>query len=289
MARLGFHRPILWLYHADRLPFVGQFDERLVVYDCVDEYSTFPSVKTPRQRARLIDQEAALLRTADVVFATTRSLAARKGEIASNTHFVPNVGDIAHFGRVAGGGLSAPDEIRSLPQPRIGYVGAFARFRIDLDLVDYLARERTHWSFVMIGPVTDEAGDSCLPRRPNLHWLGPRSYEDLPAYLAGLQACFLPYALNPYTANAFPMKFHEFLGTGIPLVATALPALEDYADVVPLARSHEEFLLKLTAALEADTVAARNRRLQVAAANSWEHRIGTMTRLVRERLAATTR
>lgn len=284
LACLGFRRPVLWLYGGEQHPLVGSFGERLVVYDCVDEYTTFPWVTTEALRARIAADEQRLLRSADVVFAITPGLAVRKRRVNPHTYVVPNVGDTAHFGRVHREPLGVPREVSRIPRPRIGYVGAFARYRIDFALVDYLARQRPDWSFVMIGPVTDEAGEACLPRRPNLHWLGARDYEELPPHIAGFDACFLPYDLNRHTLNAFPLKFHEFLATGKPVVSTVLPALEEYADVVPLARTHEEFLSSLQQILTVDPPASRARRLAVAAANSWEHRVGRMTEIIRQHL-----
>lgn len=284
MARLGFQRPILWLYHGEQYPFIGSFNERLVVYDCVDEYTTFPSVKTDAERARIQIMEERLLRSADIVFAVTQYLADRKRRLNPNTYLVPNAGDVAHFGRVHREILRVPEDISRIPRPRLGYIGALARHRINFDLVDYLARERPDWSFIMIGPVTDDAGDSVLPRRSNLHWLGPRDYEELPAYIAGFDACFLPYDVNSHLPDAVPLKFHEFLGTGKPFVCTAFPTLDQYDQVIPLARTRQEFLSHLQAVLENDSPEARGHRLKVAARNSWDHRIRRMTDLICEHL-----
>lgn len=285
MKRLGFDRPILWLYHAEQYPLIGSFGERLVIYDCVDEYTTFPSLKTAAARQALAAMEERLLRTADIVFATNPALATSKRLLNPHTYFVPNVGDVAHFGRVHRAPTPVPADLRTIPRPRIGYVGALARYRIDFGLIESLARNRPRWSFVLIGPVTDEAGESVLPRRENIFWLGGRDYDDLPSYIGGFDACMLPYDINPYTSHAFPLKFHEFLGTGRPVVATALPAFAPYAGVVPLARTHDEFLESLEAILLGESQEARERRLEVAAANSWEHRIGRMTEIIKARLA----
>jgi glycosyltransferase involved in cell wall biosynthesis len=224
--------------------------------------------------------EKNLLRSADIVFAITQNLADRKRRLNPNTYLVPNVGDVAHFGRVHREILQVPEDIIRIPRPRLGYIGALARYRINFGLVDYLARERPDWSFIMIGPVTDEAGDSVLPRRPNLHWLGPRDYEELPGYITGFDACFLPYDINDHTSNAFPLKFYEFLATGKPLVCAAFPALEEYTSLVPLPRTQESFLSSLEAVLKNDSREAQEHRLKVASVNSWEHRIRRMTDLI---------
>ena len=127
--------------------------------------------------------------------------------------------DVAHFAK-ARGEITAPADQDGLPGPRLGYVGVIDE-RLDLGLIDAIAASHPEWSIVMVGPVV-KISEEDLPRRPNLHYLGGKAYEALPAYLAGWDVALMPFALNEATRFISPTKTPEYLSAGCPVVSTAI-------------------------------------------------------------------
>jgi glycosyltransferase involved in cell wall biosynthesis len=209
---------VLWYYTPMALRFTRDLDCDLCVYDCMDELTAFRFA--PPDLAGL---EAELLSRADLVFTGGPSLYAAKAGRHPHVHCFPSSVDVRHFGR-ARGKLADPADQAPIPRPRIGYFGVIDE-RMDLDLVAQAAAALRDVQFVMIGP-TAKIDPHTLPRAPNLHWLGPRSYADLPAYIAHWQAAWMPFALNDATRFISPTKTPEFLAAGLPVTATAV------ADVV---------------------------------------------------------
>jgi glycosyltransferase involved in cell wall biosynthesis len=113
---------------------------------------------------------------------------------------------------------------------------------------------------------------SVLSREPNLHLLGLRPYDQLPAVLRGADAALIPYALNDLTASIFPMKVYEYLAAGLPVVATPLPSLQG-VDGVVMAADADSTVARLEELLAGDTQEARAERSKLASGHSWDARV----------------
>jgi len=216
-------RLIAWFYTPMALEFAGHLAPDVTVYDCMDELSAFRGA--PPGLLRL---EQALLDRADLVFTGGRSLYEAKRDRHPRVFCFPSSIDAAHFGQ-ARARRPDPADQAGIPRPRIGFFGVVDE-RMDLDLVRALAERRPDWRFVMIGPVA-KIDPEALPRLPNLRWLGGKSYADLPAYLSGWDAGFMPFALNESTRFISPTKTPEFLAAGLPVVSTPiLDVVRDYGE-----------------------------------------------------------
>ncbi len=212
---------VAWFYTPMAMGFAGHLDAGVTVYDCMDELSAFHFASP-----RLLLLERHLFRRADLVFTGGRSLYEGKRARHSSVHCFPSSIDAAHFGRArpGGGGDGEPADQAAIPHPRVGFFGVVDE-RMDLALLGAVAALRPDWQFVMIGPVAKIDPDD-LPRAGNVHWLGGRGYADLPAYLSGWDAGFMPFALNEATRFISPTKTPEYLAAGVPVVSTPI------ADVV---------------------------------------------------------
>jgi len=227
----------------------------------------------------LIARENALFDTVDLVFTGGRSLYESKRDRHDDVHCFPSSVDHAHFGRQ---GVADHADQAALPHPRLGYYGVIDE-RLDLSLVAALADAHADWQVVMVGPLAKIAPES-LPRRPNLHWMGQRRYDELPAFLSGWDVCLMPFALNASTRFISPTKTLEYLAAGKPVVSTPIrDVAHQYARVVPVAADAAGFVAACEAILErdADEVAA----FQAAAANtvsatSWDRTAGVMQTLL---------
>lgn len=209
---------ITWYYTPMALAFSAHLQPDVCVYDCMDELSAF---KNPP--AGLAEREAQLFGAADVVFTGGESLYQAKRRRHPRVHAFPSSIDASHFGEARAAVDDPPDQ-RPVPHPRIGFFGVIDE-RMDLALVARTAEQLPDVQFVMVGPVV-KIDPAMLPQRPNLHWLGGKSYSDLPSYLGNWSAGWMPFALNESTRFISPTKTPEFLAAGLPVVSTAV------ADVV---------------------------------------------------------
>ncbi len=214
VAELGGSPAVCWYYTPMALAFAGHLRPGVTVFDSMDELSAFRGASP-----RLLLLERRLLRQADLVFAGGRSLYEAKRQLHSDVHLFPSSVDVAHFAAARRPALGAgPADQAGIAAPRIGFFGVVDE-RMDLALVGELAQLRPAWQVVMLGPVV-KIDPAELPRAPNLHWLGMKAYAELPAYLAGWDAGFMPFALNEATRFISPTKTPEFLAAGVPLVST---------------------------------------------------------------------
>ena len=212
----------VWYYTPMALPFSNHLRPRLTIYDCMDELSAFLGAPP-----LLIEQERQLLKRADTVFTGGYSLYEAKQKRHSQVYAFPSCIDFDHFVKArpiqAGLGKSYlidPVDQRAIAGPRIGFCGVIDE-RLDLTLIDKLAHRRPDWQFIFLGPVVKINPDE-LPKGPNLHYLGMKSYDDLPAYFSNWQAAIMPFAINEATRYISPTKTPEFLAAGLPVVSTPI-------------------------------------------------------------------
>ena len=248
LAKLGMKRPMVWTYNPMVWSWVNMLPRDLLVYHCVDDLSAQPGM--PAEAIRQADEEMAVM--ADVIFTTAPALARRFSQWApEKTHYFPNVADYEHFSQ-ARQNHPIPDEMVSIPSPRIGFVGAIADYKVDFDLISQVARSRPEWHWIMIGKVGEGQPTTKVDKLnlPNIHLLGPRAYSGLPRYLAHMDVVALPCCLNDYTRSMFPMKFFEYLAAGKMVVATQLEALQEYSQACLLADDAAEFEKHITTVLD---------------------------------------
>jgi glycosyltransferase involved in cell wall biosynthesis len=205
---------ILWYYTPMALTFSDHVEADVCVYDCMDELSGFRGA--PRE---LVQMERLLLKRADVVFTGGQSIYEAKRRLHSSIHPFPSSIDVAHFHKARKPGKD-PDAQAHIPHPRVGFAGVIDE-RLDVKLLDQASSRMPDVQFVMIGPVV-KIDPAELPRRPNIHWLGAKSYAELPLYMAHWDMGWMPFALNEATRYISPTKTPEFLAAGLPVVSTAI-------------------------------------------------------------------
>ncbi len=223
VAEQQIESPLLWYYTPMSLAFSDHLPARRVVYDCMDELSAFRGA--PPQ---LVEEERRLLERADIVFTGGYSLYEAKRSQHRNVHAFPSSVDVAHFRR-ARERLSDPPDQAGIPHPRIGHYAVLDE-RLDIDLVAAIAEARPDWQLILLGPVV-KIDPANLPRRSNLHYLGGKAYDELPAYLSGWDVAFMPFALNESTRFISPTKTPEYLAAGKPVVSTPVrDVVRSYVD-----------------------------------------------------------
>ncbi|KTS78027.1 glycosyl transferase [Pseudomonas oryzihabitans] len=235
---------VAWYFTPMALDYAAEIPAQTLVYDCMDELSAFRGAPPA-----LLEREAQLLERADLVFTGGYSLYEAKRDRHPRVFPFPSSVDVAHFGQ-AREALPEPIDQADLAQPRLGFYGVIDE-RLDLALLAAVARLRPHWQWVMLGPVVKIAPES-LPQLPNLHYLGGKTYDELPAYLAGWDVALMPFALNEATRFISPTKTPEYLAGGCPVVSTPITdVVRSYGDsgVVWITEGAEAFVAACEAAL----------------------------------------
>jgi len=274
LDRLGCTKRVLHLWHPRFEPAldVGRYD--ISAYHIDDEYSFSQTTE------RTTPQESRVLKRVNQVFAISPALMERKGGINPNLEFVPEGVDATLYTAPA----AEPDDIAPIPHPRIGYTGALKR-QLDWPLLKSLVMARPDWSFVFVGPRLVVPGLEGLveeiSRLPNVHMLGRKTANELAAYVQHFDVSIMPYVVNNYTNNIYPLKLHEYLASGRPVVGSPIRSLLDFNGVIELASSVDEWITALTAGLSPAATSAE--AIAVRRAVAWQydwgqliHRIATV-------------
>jgi glycosyltransferase involved in cell wall biosynthesis len=258
-------RYILWYYTPMSLGFSNHLRPAALVYDCMDELSGFAGAPSG-----LRDAEQQLLSAADVVFTGGQSLYESKRHMHANVHAFPSSVDVAHFARARNAPRDPADQA-GIPGPRLGFFGVIDE-RLDIDLVAALAAARPDWQLVFVGPVV-KIDPAKLPRQANVHYLGPKDYSELPAYISGWDVALLPFARNDATRFISPTKTPEYLAAGRPVVSTSIrDVVRPYGErgLARIADTPADFIAAVAAAL-AEPAAPRRRAADAWLARmSWE-------------------
>jgi UDP-galactopyranose mutase len=205
---------VFWYYTPMALTFTNQFNPIASVYDCMDELSAFKGANS-----KLPALEKQLFRQVDLVFTGGQSLYEVKRSQHPAVYAFPSSIDATHFGK-ARTPVEDPEDQVNIPHPRLGFFGVIDE-RFDVELLDEVAAKRPDWNFVIIGPVVKIHPDT-LPKHSNIHYLGGKKYDELPAYLAGWDVALLLFARNESTRFISPTKTPEYLAAGKPVISTSI-------------------------------------------------------------------
>lgn len=262
----GIRRCISWFVVPHPGFLAGRLGEDLCVYYCIDDYAAHPGVDAALIGAR----DEALSRRADLVFVAPPALLAAKQAINPRAVFSPHGVDIELFARSADPATAVAPAARGLSHPVIGYFGSLHEW-IDFELIEWLARQRPHWTFLLVGHEATDLGN--LRRLPNVHLPGAQPYAELPGWAKSFDAAIIPYRLNRQVANANPLKLREYLAAGKPVVSVRNPEIEKFAEWVRIADNRESFLQALDIAIDDNSAEACARRMAAVADQSWDRRV----------------
>jgi len=226
----------IWSFTPDVAYALGHFREEKAVYYCVDDHAAFSGY----DKAQVLKDEEALCRRSDLVVTTSMALQKAKAPWNPNTILVPHGVDYEHFSRAVKEDLPCPEDLRGIPKPRLGFFGLI-RDWVNLELMVQVAQNRPDWHFVLIGDADSSADLSMHRRIPNLHFLGRRPYETLPAYCRHFDAGLIPFKVNELTHAVNPIKLREYLAAGLPVVSTPMPEVALYEHLIYIAGSVADF------------------------------------------------
>ncbi len=283
MAAMGMQRPLLWSSLPSAVEVLDLLDPAAVIYYCGDDFAALAGV----DHAAVQYQEQQLVARADLVLAASSTLQARFP--AAKTRLLAHGVDARPFAS----DYPRPADLPS-GKPIMGFYGSLSSW-LDIDLLLAVARALPHWNLVLIGPL--QCNLDALLQLPNVHWLGPRSHSQLPAYVQHWQVSLLPFLDNAQIRACNPLKLREYLASGKPLVSTDFPALAGYRQHVRVAQGAPDFIRAIAqAGLDAPAQApqwleqlhswsevrqladARQARQASVAGDSWEVRAEVLQR-----------
>lgn len=274
---VGFSRPIVWIFMPHFASLVEDLDSLGVVYYVTDEYTATPHV----DREQIRHMERRILDRADAVFVVSRELQRTKSQFNDHVYLSPHGVDVEHFARAASPDTPVPEDIASIPRPIAGFFGLVERY-IDLELLDHIAAKLPHVSFVLIGHVARDI--SRVRGRPNIHFLGRRDYGELPGYLKVFDVALLLYEIGPFSKHANPKKLREYIAGGKPVVSVRIGEVEQYAHLVDIAESYDDYAAAVEAAIAQDSPERVSLRLAEMKRESWAARVEVIGSTVAGRL-----
>ena len=271
---LRIHAPVIVVTIPTAWDVVASMDRLSLLFNHSDRHSAFVEADS-----MAIEQlERQLLRNADHVLYVSRELMSEESNlVGERAHFLDHGVDLQHFMRRE----RLPSDIVDVPTPRVGFFGALDESVVDFDLLELVASEIPDASLVLIGDANSPMGR--LTKYPNVHWLGARSYDDIPAYGSAFDVALMPWLDNEWIRYANPIKLKEYLALGLAVVSTDFPEVRHYSDHVAIATSHSEFVSLVRDAIHQGGVSDRTHRRESVSCMSWESRASKLIELAEER------
>jgi glycosyltransferase involved in cell wall biosynthesis len=277
--KLKIKNPILWFVVPHLADVLGNLDEQLVVYYCIDDYASLPGVN--REMIQKMDET--LTKKSDIVFVSAQPLLESKHSQNPNVILSRHGVDYEHFNKACSADVEMAEEIKGLAKPVVGFFGLIETW-VDLELVKFIAQARPQWNILMIGRVA--VTQNPCEGLSNVHFIGSKKYEVLPQYAKIFDVAIIPCKINDLIINFNPLKLREYLAMGKPVVTIRVPEVEAFSDVVEIADSYQEFLEKIDLVLSNDNPFKLQKRQEKVKDSSWEHRVEVVTQEVDEVLIA---
>ena len=277
----GLTRPILWIAIPTAADMIGQFNERLVIYQVSDKYdANLMDHATDLATIRKLHERA--IDNADLVLYSGQKLLAEAERGREKSFLLEQAVDFDHWSQVGAGNLEIAEAVARIPRPRLGYFGAIEPWLVDQELITRALRERPDWQWIFIGNKSRGVEIEALP---NTHFLPPVPYQELLRYAAGFDVCVLPWdTAHSFTSYGSAIKVREYLATGKPVVISPLPEYESMSEVLRIARSHDDWFRLVEEALREDDPSAGLARQAAVAGGTWDARAEWVSSVIEETL-----
>lgn len=277
LRALGMRRPITWIALPTYADLMGRFGSRLNVFQVSDRYDAYGEVRD----AYVSEAFDRLARDSDVVLASSRRLRDELKLVNDSTYHVSHGVDYDHFAKARQPDLAVPDDLEAIARPRLGYVGSLDQV-VDHALLRHIAQRRPDWQIVLIGPYSGEAAD--VMTLPNIHYLGPCEFADVPTYLKGFDVSLMPWKQDEWIARCNPIKTKEYLAAGQQAVTMHYDEVSECERWVWVARTADEFLDACEAVIDRGEAKDLADAEQWLRASSWVSQAARVGEILVERL-----
>lgn len=222
--------------------------------------------------------EPELIALNDICVANSTFLAEYCAKYNPNSYYVGQGCDFDVF--VKASKNEVPVDLTTLNRPLIGYVGALQSIRLDIEIIEFIAKSRPEWSIVLVGPEDDVFKSSSLHELSNVIFTGIKPISQLPGYIASFDVCINPQLVNEVTIGNYPRKIDEYLAMGKPVVATETKAMETFESEVFLAKNKEDYIRLIEKALNENSPTLENKRINFALEHTWENSVSLIYQAV---------
>ncbi len=270
---LHFRNRVTWSFTPLYADYFGELEEELTVFDTVDNWATHPVYKG--FRSRILKNYRYIAANVDRIFTVTQHL---KDDLFSNVHgahYIPNGVDVEHFGSAQ----PEPTDMAAYRHPRIGYIGVM-QSRVDFRLIRDVSARLPNTEWIFVGPVWPDADVRQVQGQSNIHFLGSKPYQQLPAYIQHIDVGIIPHVTDEFVKSMNPLKMYEYLACGKPVVSTPVSGVEMFSGDISVARSADEFAQKIQDTLRTTTPQDAARRKSAVAPHSWERRVSQMLQAI---------
>lgn len=226
--------------------------------------------------------EPKIIEKSDLCFANSEYLKNYCRQYNLNAYYVGQGCDVEIMNTEHQGAV--PQDMIAIRQPIVGYVGALTSARLDIKLIEKIAKRLTHWNVVLVGPEDDSFKASKLHTLSNVKFLGAKNPEDLPKYISSFDVCINPQILNELTIGNYPRKIDEYLALGKPVVATKTEAMKTFEKYVMLADNPNDFVDMVELAITQNSADLREQRVRFAMSHTWENSVASISNYVKEYL-----
>jgi glycosyltransferase involved in cell wall biosynthesis len=280
---LGLSSPLLWLNPHHAVSMVGHLGERAVIYDITDDWTQLD--QSSHEATLIAAQDTELCRRADAVIVCSQGLLDSKRSLARHLHLIPNGVHTAHYDSVLDRSRPLPPDAVAWPRPVLGYTGTVHDNRVDVELVEKLARRFSTGTVALVGPdFLPAATRTRLDVLGNVRRVPPVPYARIPDYMRAFDVCIVPHRVSPFTESLNPIKLWEYLAAGKPIVSTPVPGFRDYPQHVHLGADVEGFADGIRAALGEDSARSEARRRD-AQQHSWDRRVDAVVQVMEAAVA----
>ena len=275
IIRLGFSNFIIF---NDSSMFVGLYLKKMLKPETYIYYTRDNLIAVDYWKRHGVRLEAQHMNHADLVVANSTYLAGLAKQYNKHSFYVGQGCDVSLFNIDLV--TAVPADIQNIPTPIIGYIGALYSLRLDIEVLEFIAKSHPDWSIVLVGPEDDKFKRSSLHQMKNVYFLGNKKETELPSYLSRFDVAINPQVLSPVTIGNYPRKIDEYLAMGKPTVATKTEAMIVFSDYTYLAENKEEYVHCIEKALHEDNEQIRRQREIFAREHTWENNVREISKAV---------
>jgi len=271
--RLGFRDVIYWNYSLRGFRWAGKFNEDMLVFDSIENW---PYSNEDISLKKKIPE---FLRLSDIVFAPSEEIVTYCSEYNNNTHLIPHGVDPIYFKDYI-----KPDELKNISYPIIGISASITANKFDIELIREIALKRKDWNIVIIGPILSGENLNRFNGIGNIHYLGTKDFNKLPAYVKAFDIGFIPFVVNKFTKCTRPLKMFDYIASGLSVVSTRLAEYDDYKEFVKTADTSDGFISLIESELKKDSKKLIKKRVNTAKEFLWSNRVDDMLKIIKEKI-----
>jgi glycosyltransferase involved in cell wall biosynthesis len=223
--------------------------------------------------------EKETIKSADLVVSNSPYLRDYAKPFNSNSYYVGQGCDLELF---KPNGVAEPKDLSKIKGIKIGYIGFLTEMRLNINLLLEIAKTKTDWQIILVGPKDDAFKNSELHQISNVHFLGSKNGDELPAYIKYFDVCMNPQVVNDLTIGNYPRKIDEYLAMGKPTVATQTPTMEIFKDYVYLGKTATDYINLIEKALKENSPEKQQQRIDFAKGHTWENNVQEIYKAIQQ-------